>query len=235
MAAIALAGPTWQKELSPFQDDEAGLMILLKVSETMKSTDVQPSRLERSKLKIRDLLALRQGAATGLIVYSGSAHLVMPLTRDDRIINSMLEDLTPDLMPAEGDVLGQALQKAKHILNQTGIPGSFLVVTDIVSPAQQAAPGSNESSTPVQFLSMQPPNAPIDPGLKNVSDSLGGSIVRLSVDQSDVEQVNYRAKTKFASVTGHEGGGRWRDSGYFFLFPTAICILMLFRKGWVLQ
>ena len=39
-----------------------------------------------------DLLALRKGSAIGLIVYSGSAHLVMPLTRDERIVSAMIEE-----------------------------------------------------------------------------------------------------------------------------------------------
>jgi Ca-activated chloride channel family protein len=95
LSALALAGPTWEREPSPFAEDDAGLMVLLKVSGTMEATDVQPTRLARAKQKLQDLLALREGQSTGLIVYSGSAHLVIPLTRDGRIIIAMIEDLTP--------------------------------------------------------------------------------------------------------------------------------------------
>ena len=102
LCAVALAGPTWEREPSPFADDQAGLMVLLKASTTMNSTDVQPSRLERSKHKLTDLLERREGAATGLIVYSGSAHLVMPLTRDRRIVTTMAEEISSAIMPAPG-------------------------------------------------------------------------------------------------------------------------------------
>ncbi|MEN8210633.1 MAG: hypothetical protein ABFR31_02870, partial [Thermodesulfobacteriota bacterium] len=66
LTSFSLAGPTWKREPSPFLDDTAGLLVLLKVSSTMEATDVQPSRLTRAKQKIRDLLKLRKGAATGL-------------------------------------------------------------------------------------------------------------------------------------------------------------------------
>jgi len=111
VTSIVLAGPTWETEPSPFSDDEAGLVVLLKVSGTMLATDVQPSRIDRAKLKLRDLLQAREGAATGLIVYSGSAHLVMPLTRDDRIISAMAEDLTPDLMAMRWRTLWVSLSR----------------------------------------------------------------------------------------------------------------------------
>lgn len=126
----------YSKEPSPFADDDAGLVMLLKVSSTMKATDVQPSRIARAKHKLRDLLEARKGLSTGLVVYSGSAHLLMPLTRDDRIVTAIAEDLTPELMPADGDALAEALLLAGQVLQRAGVPGSVLVMADSVAPAQ---------------------------------------------------------------------------------------------------
>ena len=94
LCVVALAGPTWEREPSPFADDTAGLVVLLKASTTMEATDVQPSRLERAKHKLTDLLEQRDSAATGLIAYSGSAHLVMPLTRDRRIVTTVASEIS---------------------------------------------------------------------------------------------------------------------------------------------
>ena len=231
VAILALAGPSWQREPSPFVDDGAGLMVLLKISETMQSTDVQPSRLERAKQKLRDLLELREGSSSGLIVYSGSAHLVMPLTRDDRVISAMIEDLTPELMPVEGDALDQGLQLAERLVEQTGLPGSVLVIADTVAPAQQSLLNPDKSGLPVQFLSMQPATAPLDQGLENSAEVLDGSVVRLTVDSTDVEQIAKRAKSELSNVSNADGGERWRDSGVLLLPLAACCLLLWFRKG----
>ena len=78
LGSIALAGPTWERERSPFAEDTAPLVVALDLSQSMNAIDVRPSRLERGKQKIRDLLELRKGARTALVAYAGSAHTVLP-------------------------------------------------------------------------------------------------------------------------------------------------------------
>jgi len=235
LASVALAGPAWQREPSPFADDEAGLVVLLKVSETMNGTDIQPSRLERAKQKLRDLLALRKGAATGIIVYSGSAHLVMPLTKDDRIINAMIEELTPDLMPVNGDALMAALDKARSLFEKSDTSGSVLVMADTVSPSQINALSTGETKLPVQFLAAHSPSMKLDDGLKRAAGILNGSVVKMTFDQEDVEEIAGRAKTEFKSLSSNQEGERWRDFGYFMVPLIALCGLMWSRKGWVVR
>ncbi|UCD51284.1 MAG: VWA domain-containing protein [Phycisphaerales bacterium] len=235
VSAVALAGPTWRREPSPFADDEAGLVVLLKVSGTMNATDVQPSRLERAKHKLRDLLELRAGVSTGLIVYSGSAHLVMPLTRDDRIISAMVNDLTPELMPVDGDALAQALGLAEDLLQKASVPGSVLVMADAVAPSQIQALSVAETKLPVQILALQSPSAPVDSGLQNAASALHAPIVRLTVDQTDVARVAQRARSEFRMAAAADGGEQWHDAGRALLPLIALCTLVWSRKGWVVR
>lgn len=235
LATLALAGPTWRQQPSPFASDEAGLVVLLKVSGTMMATDVQPSRLIRAKQKLRDLLDQRQGAASALIVYSGSAHLVMPLTKDTDIINTMVEDLTPDLMPRDGDALAQALQDAKELLDSTGTPGSVLVIADAVSPAQVEALDSFKSDLPTQFLAVQPLGAPLDPGLEAAARSLRASVVPMTIDEVDVTRLAQQARRDLKSATASGTGDHWQDTGYALLPVIALGVLLWSRKGWVVS
>jgi len=235
IAAVALAGPAWRMEPSPFADDKAGLMVLLKVSGSMLASDVQPARLERAKHKLRDLLELRKGSPTGLIVYSGSAHLVMPLTRDDRIISIMVEDLTPDLMPVDGDALVPALQLARQMLAESGVAGSVLAIADNVSPSQAQALSTTEFALPVQFLSLQPPSADIDSMLQSAASRLRATVVKLTVDQADVEKVARGAQSGLMARSATSDGARWQDAGYSLLPLLAFVFLMWSRKGWAVR
>ncbi len=235
LGALALAGPAWEKEATPFADDDAGLVVLLKVSGTMQATDVQPSRLARAKHKLRDLLQARKGTSTGLIVYSGSAHLVMPLTRDDRIVNAMVEDLTPELMPADGDALAEALRLAESVLERAGVPGSVLVMADGVAPSQADALATAGASLPVQFLAMSSPAAPVEPGLARAASLLNAPVLRLSVDETDVQRIAQRAQSDFKAVAGSASGDRWRDAGYMLLPLIALLSLMWSRRGWLVR
>jgi Ca-activated chloride channel family protein len=235
LCAVALAGPTWEREPSPFADDQAGLMILLKASATMDATDVQPSRLERSKHKLKDLLKRREGAATGLIVYSGSAHLVMPLTRDRRIVTAMAAEISPALMPVDGDSLDEALELAESVIDRAGVPGSVLVIADAVSPAQVDAVGLSAPDLPLQFLAVNPPNATIDAGLQQAARSRGAGVTRLTIDQDDVDRIAGKAEMNFRQAPMDDGGEHWRDAGYLVVPLIAFIALAWSRKGWLVS
>ena len=235
VTVIALTGPTWQREAAPFTDDDAGLVVLLKVTATMMATDIQPSRLQRAKHKLHDLLQQRKGTSTGLVVYSGSAHLVMPLTRDDRIVTAMVEDLTPELMPADGDTLVAALKLAEGMLEQAGVPGSLLVMADNVAPSQVERLSAARINVPVQFLALTAPAAPIDAGMQAAASALGAAVTRISVDEEDVERIAQRAESSFKAVAGISSGDRWRDAGYALLPLIALLSLMWSRKGWLVR
>ncbi|MGN5479917.1 VWA domain-containing protein [Cupriavidus basilensis] len=89
LGAIALAGPTWERERPPFLDDKAPLAIAIDLSPTMDAIDVTPTRLERAKLKVKALLARRDGERTAIWAYAGSTHLVLPLTDDATLLRTL--------------------------------------------------------------------------------------------------------------------------------------------------
>jgi Ca-activated chloride channel family protein len=232
LSVIALSGPSWRKQASPFSDDQAGLVIVLKMSGSMEAEDVQPSRLERAKFKMRDLLEQRSGAASGLIVYSGSAHLVMPLTKDDSIISTMAEGLTPAVMPTEGDALCAALISAEKLLIEAGVPGSVLVIADSVDPGQAGRLAEVASDLPVQFLSIQPSQSPSDAGLQAAAKARGAELVVMTDGDEDVTRLNTLAQSKMLATTANDGSERWEDAGYWLLPLILLGALFWSRKGW---
>src|SRR6056297_2321853 len=65
---LALAGPAWREAPTPLKQPGDSLVIALDLSLSMLATDVEPDRLTRAKRKIRDILELREGSLTGLLV-----------------------------------------------------------------------------------------------------------------------------------------------------------------------
>ena len=72
IGALAAAGPTWQQERPPFNQDKAPLVVVLELAHSMDATDVAPTRLERAKQKVLDLAKARKGARTGLVVFAAT-------------------------------------------------------------------------------------------------------------------------------------------------------------------
>ncbi len=118
LTTVVGMGPTWRQQPSPLSRDESALVVLLDVSASMEQQDVQPSRLQRAKQKVSDLLALRPDKRSALVAYAGSAHTVLTLTADRDILGQYLDAITPAVMPRAGKFPEYALPLVDWILGR---------------------------------------------------------------------------------------------------------------------
>ncbi|MDP5054979.1 MAG: VWA domain-containing protein, partial [Congregibacter sp.] len=102
LVAVAVAGPSWQRGDSPFAEDSAALIIAVDLSESMNESDLQPSRLQRARDKILKLAQARGDAYTALIAYAGTAHTVLPLSNDSKLLLHYLDALAVGMLPRQG-------------------------------------------------------------------------------------------------------------------------------------
>ncbi len=234
VAALALAGPSWRREPAPFAEDRAGLVVVVKMTPSMLSEDLQPSRLERVRHKVHDLLQLRAGGKTSLIAYAGSAHLVMPFTDDADVIEHMLDSLDPGVMPSEGDALGDALRIASQRIAESDGPASILVVTDGVESRQNSVlrQWRDTNTATVQILVPVADDTTFTAtGIDEAARVLNASTVRLTPDETDVIHINRRAANAVVA-TAADNGARWRDDGYFLVPFLLLGIAFWGRRGW---
>ncbi|MFW8585909.1 VWA domain-containing protein [Rhizobium beringeri] len=136
---VGAAGPTWHREPPPFVEDTAPLVIAVDLSETMDAIDVTPSRIERAKLKIKDVIDTRQGARTAIVAYAGTADLVLPPTEDAALLESYSDALATRLMPKPGKDTAAALSLADNLLKKEEASGTILLLTDGVEDAASKA------------------------------------------------------------------------------------------------
>jgi Ca-activated chloride channel family protein len=229
LMTLAAAGPAWRPAPSPFVAETAPLVVALDLSPSMAGTDIAPSRLERAKQKIRDLVALRAGGRVGLVAYAGTAHLVMPLTEDPTVLLPFLEALDPGIMPDQGRRASAALTLAESLLAHEETPGSILFVTDGIDPGDVAAFPTGGSARAALIV------AP-DGGGAEVSDWSRRANVRtvaVSVDDSDIRAVERALASSLARVAGAEG--RLQDDGWLLALPAGLLVLLWFRRGTTLR
>ena len=259
VASIALAGPTWQREVTPFTEDRAPLVIALELTPTMLATDQPPTRLERAKHKIRDLLAQRQGARTALIAFAGSAHLVLPLTDDANLIETYLESLVPLIMPSQGDDAAAAMQLARDILVTQQSAGTILFISDGIDRTQAPAfiePDRNDKNQLIFLVAGRDEPAPISKagangqdfglidgkapgadiaGTRSVAEAAGGVVIRMASDSADVDAVARQVRTHLVNTIQDDERFQWHDFGYVLVWPLAFIILLWARRGWTVQ
>ncbi len=234
---IALAGPSWRMEPSPFAEQQAGIMVLLKASSTMKAKDLPPSRMERAIFKMRDLFAVRGQEPSGLIAYSGSAHLVMPLTKDTRIIELMAGELDPSIMPVDGDRLSEALELARQQFDRRQTTGSILVIADSIDESQldQLAEYRHSDGPPVQVLAMNPVPKAGRAAVARGAKALDASVYTSTADDGDVRKIVAGARRMVNKISSHQEGSRQRDEGYMLVPAIAALIALWARRGWSLK
>ena len=139
IAAIALAGPSWQKlPDSSFTARDARVLVL-DLSLSMLAEDLKPNRLTQAHFRLSDMLDEALEGQTGLVAYAGDAFVVSPLTSDTNTIRNMLPALRPDVIPVSGSRPDKALELAAQLLKRSGLAkGEILLIADSGNPATAA-------------------------------------------------------------------------------------------------
>ena len=114
---IALANPRMPKGTTIVNRSGIDVMIALDVSKSMLADDIKPSRLERAKQFIERLIDKLPDDRIGIVVFAGRAYLQMPLTTDHSAAKMYLSSATPDVVPTQGTVIGDALKMCYAAFN----------------------------------------------------------------------------------------------------------------------
>ncbi|MFT6274900.1 MAG: Ca-activated chloride channel family protein [Halioglobus sp.] len=241
---IVLMGPTWRQQPSPLIQDEAALVLLLDASASMTQTDIQPSRLERAKQKIADLLALRPDKKAALIVYAGTAHTVLTLTADRSILTQYLAAIEPEIMPRPGKFAERTLPNIDQVLRKSDATATVIMFADGLGSDSSAQLSQYFTQRPHQLLvigvgTSEPSTKnseqliPLEKAaLQNLAEASGGHYLDMTLNNKDVERANNLVNRHYRVV--EDNALPWLDSGYLLLFPAMALFLMWFRRGWTL-
>ncbi len=265
LAIIAAAGPAFEKLPQPVYREQSSLVILLDLSQSMDAGDVNPSRIERAKLKLLDILDARKAGQTALIVYAADAFTVTPLTDDSNTIANLVPTLETALMPSQGSHAYTAIEKALQLLKQAGAgSGDVLLITDGISdrdrPAIEklSAQGyrlsvmgvGTEAGSPVSLRGgfLQDSTGAIvipklDPQkLQQAALEGGGLYVQLQTRDADINTLNQLFTSKNIGDNENDNGADteltadiWQEEGPWLLLLVIPLVALWARKGWLLS
>ena len=85
------------------------VIVALDVSKSMLARDIQPDRLTRAKQLIMRLTDKMTNDRLALVVFAGKSYLQVPLTIDYSAVKMLLQNVTPDMVPTQGTVVGDAI------------------------------------------------------------------------------------------------------------------------------
>ena len=259
ITCLALAGPSWQQLPQPVHKKDAALILIMDLSPSMLAEDIKPSRLERARYKLIDILKNRSEGFSALVVYGGAAYTLTPLTEDSNTIISLVPVLHPTLLPEYGSNTEDAIETALELAVNGGYQqGDLLLITDEVSRSafnsiqsmiskagkfrlsilgvgtQQGAP----IPTGAGGFAKDPSGAIIIPklspaSLQMLAQNNGGIYAGMSADDSDIEALLATTEELFPDATKEleRSFDLWDDQGFWLVFLLLPIIVLSFRRG----
>jgi Ca-activated chloride channel family protein len=143
---FALAEPQFGSRLQEIKRKGVEIVIALDVSNSMMAEDIQPSRLERAKQAISQLVDRLTNDKIGLIVFAGDAYTQVPITMDYVSTKMFLSTITCDIVPKQGTAIGSAVNLGMKSFSPDNESSKVLIIItdgenhegDAIAMAKQA-------------------------------------------------------------------------------------------------
>ena len=109
---VAMTEPKCNPQAQKIKRQGRDICILLDTSRSMLAEDIKPSRLERSKIAIADLLETLAGDRIAIVTFAGNSTVKCPLTQDYAFVRMALADISSESTSRGGTMIGDAIRKA---------------------------------------------------------------------------------------------------------------------------
>ena len=198
---IALAGPRWGSHYQEVIQKGVDIVLLVDVSPSMLVQDVKPDRLERARREISDFIRVVQGDRVGLVAFSGAAFIQCPLTLDYGALNLFLNALSPDLIPAPGTDLGEALKVGMSAFDPKAETDKVMIlITDGEDNEEKGVQAAREAAAKAIKIFVfgigDPSGGPIpqQEGKGGFKKDTDGNMILSKLDEQELQEI--------ASITG---------------------------------
>ena len=230
VGALAAAGPSWRAAPALFGDGARPLIVVLCACDGMQLGPPADTALDRAQRELDDLVTRSPGTPIGLVAYAGSAHLVVPPTKDATVVAQLAREIAPDVMPVSGDRLDLALAEARRVASRGdddggGVGADVLVLTDTIGAPKSALRASSGGPLrSIRVWALAPEDASRTDSLRAGADALDATVVAWTPDDADLDRI-VALVSRDAHDTSPRGGDDRSDDGYLLLPLVALAWL----------
>ncbi|MDD5861852.1 MAG: VWA domain-containing protein [Prevotella sp.] len=177
-------------------DKRAGIetIICMDVSNSMLCQDVEPSRLDKSKMLVENMVDRFNNDKIGLIVFAGEAYVQLPITADYVSAKMFLSEIEPGMIQTQGTDIGRAIDLATHSFSQDDNVGrAIIVITDAEDHeggAEEAAKAARKQGINVFILGVgSTKGAPIPMGDGSYLKDRNGNTVMTALNEGEAQKI----------------------------------------------
>jgi Ca-activated chloride channel family protein len=191
------------------------IIIALDVSNSMLAQDIKPSRIVRAQMAISKLIDKFDEDQIGIVVFAGTAQVLLPITTDYATAKMLTASANPDIIPTQGTSIGEAINLAsisfdKNSKNKKAI----ILITDGENFEDEALPAIQnavKAGLVVHTIGMGSEyGGPIPIGMKGFNveykkDKEGNTVVT-KLDESMLKQIAAAGKGIYVRATSNDAG-----------------------------
>ena len=201
---VMLARPQMGSKIQREKRNGIEIIIAMDISNSMLAEDVVPSRLNKSKMMVENLIDHFSNDKIGLIVFAGDAFVQLPITSDYVSAKMFLQNIDPSLIDSQGTDISEALNLGMNSFTQSKVGKAIVLITDgedHEGGAVEAAKAAHEKGINVFILGVGDPNgAPIPAGDGGYMKDNAGNTVMTRLNESMCQEITQAGKGKYIHV-----------------------------------
>ena len=241
LLVLMLARPQMGTKIS--QEKRVGIetIICMDISNSMLAEDIVPSRLDRSKMMIENLVDHFSNDKIGLIVFAGDAFVQLPITSDYVSAKMFLSSIDPSMIATQGTDIGRAIDMATHSFTpEEGIGRAIIVITDGENHeggAVEAASAAKDAGMRVYVLGVgSSKGSPIPiPGTDDYMKDNTGNTVMSALNEQMCKELAQAGGGAYIHVENNRFDEQFQAFGLLALLLLVLEICILDRRNPLLK
>lgn len=191
---VMLARPQMGAKISHEKRNGIEAIICMDISNSMLAQDVVPSRLDKSKMLVENMVDHFTNDKIGLVVFAGDAFVQLPITSDYVSAKMFLQNIDPSLIQTQGTDIARAINVAmRSFTQQEKVGRAIIVITDgedHEGGAEQAAAAAKKKGINVFILGVgSTKGAPIPLGNGDYLKDESGQVVMSALNEQMCQQI----------------------------------------------
>jgi len=211
---FAFANPQIGTKLEDVKREGVDIIVALDVSKSMLAEDIKPSRLQKAKHELSQLIDLLQGDRIGLVAFAGIPHVQCPLTLDYSAAKLFLGIIDVDLIPQPGTAIGSAIEASIKAFNTEDRKHKVLILItdgeDHETDPLEAAKLAEQQGVKIYTIGIGSPQGVPIPEYDRYGRSSGfkkdrqGGVVTTKLDVLTLQKIAFQTGGKFYQATSGE-------------------------------
>ena len=149
---LGLVNPKIGTKMETVKREGIDIVFAMDVSKSMLAEDVAPSRLEKSKQIVSQIINQLGSDRIGIVAYAGSAFPVLPITSDYSVAKMFLQSMNTDIVSSQGTSLEEAIKLSGTYFDEKSKTSKLLI---LISDGEDHSEGAESAAEEANKLGMK--------------------------------------------------------------------------------